>query len=63
MSWNKNDPFFIYGLVSPDEWDWRKEGKSTAKNHWKDPFTFIRIDVGKYLGLIERLDLLEANQK
>ena len=59
MPWDKNDPYYIYGLVGADEWDWRKEGKMIAKNCWKDPFAFIRVDVGKYLGLLRRLDALE----
>ena len=62
MSWNKNDPFFIYGLVGTDEWDWRKKAKSVAKSNWESPIDVLHVDPGKYLGLIRRLDELEAEE-
>ena len=60
MPWNKNDPFFVYGLVDPSEWDWRSFGESIAKACWNDPKAYIDIDIGKLLGLIRWLDRLEA---
>ena len=60
MAYDNNDPYYIYGLVGSSEWDWRKEGKQVARNYWKNPFAFIQVDTGKYLGLLRRLDELES---
>ena len=46
---------FIYGLVDPCEWDWEEEGEAIAKAYWKQPFTHVTVNVGKYLGLLHEL--------
>jgi hypothetical protein len=48
---NKHNPFFIYGMVDPSEYDWVSQFKRLATNHDKDLEFFPRLDVGKVLGL------------
>ena len=63
MSWDEMNPYFIYGLVDPREWDWRSFGENIAKGYWREPKAFINIDTGKPLGLIQRLHFLEEALK
>ena len=63
MPWDKNNPYFIYGLVDPKEWDWRLFGENLAKDYFKKPKAFVWVDIGKLLGLIERLNFLENELK
>lgn len=63
MSFDKNDPLWIAGLVSSTEWDWWKEGVQLSKDWWKQPFSTVQVDVWKYLGLLRRLDLFERLNK
>lgn len=58
MPWNPDDPFYIPGIVSPEEWDWRKEGKAIAEHYRKygSDWSFQRNT--RYLGLLRELDRL-----
>lgn len=55
-----SDPYFAYGNVGADEWDWREFGRELAKDQMKSPKVYLGMDVGKILGLIDRLDELEG---
>lgn len=57
-----NDPYFAYGRVGADEWDWRGFGRWMATQQKKDPKAYKEMDVGKILGLIQRLDELESKK-
>lgn len=57
------DPYYAPGRVSYDEWDWQKFGRWLAKEQTKAPKLYLGMDVGKILGLIQRLDELERNKK
>ena len=51
----KDDPFFIYGRVSIDEWDWKEGGKHIAKKLMKTPEAYILFDSGKLMGMFSAL--------
>lgn len=59
---DKNE-LFIYGLVDPKEWNWREEGVAIAKAYRKKPFTHVKVDAGKYLGLLVKLIEESEQQK
>lgn len=60
-----NEPFGAPGVVSPREYDWRKQFVGLAKGLRKGRFEpFALLDVGKVLGLAQYAhDLEEENRR
>ena len=50
----------VYGVVSPDEWDWREWHRALRKANRKNPIVYLKdVDFGKLIGLLERLEKLD----
>lgn len=47
--------YFVYGIVTPDEWDYKEFGRALANSLKKQPKVFINFDAYKILGLISQL--------
>ena len=63
MAYNKRDPFFISGLISPDEYDWRGQFAHIARTYWRGPFSSVSVDVGKLMGLCRELERLRKERE
>jgi hypothetical protein len=55
--------YFVYGLVTPEEWDYKSFGKSLAKQLKKKPTLYMQFDAYKILGLINKLHELEESNE
>jgi hypothetical protein len=53
----------VYGVVSLDEWGWKEWHRALRKANRKKPIVYLdRVDFGKLIGILQRLESLEEKE-